>query len=182
MNMGGREGFAEVFFDDVAVPKDRVVGEIDGGWQAAMYLLQWERGMYAWMRQAVLHTRLEQSLEGVTIDGSLATRMGEVYEILFALRSRCGETVRRLALGQTPGPEISVDKVLLATAEQAVFDVAREIRFPELELGVDDHADAWREEFLASRAASIYGGAIEIQRTILAERMLGLPREPAGGR
>ena len=59
----GREEFAEMFFDDTPVPSSSVIGEVGGGWAAAMYLLQFERGMYAWLRQAVLHRRLREAVE-----------------------------------------------------------------------------------------------------------------------
>ena len=179
----GRNEFAEVFFAEAPVPKDRLVGEVDKGWAVAMHLLQWERGMYAWQRQAWLHSRLGQLIASASeIRPSGEERIGEAYEAVFALRARCGDTLRRLAAGENPGPEISVDKILLATAEQTVLDVAREALHPVVEVGTGPESEAWRSEWFFSRAASVYGGAAEIQRTILAERLLGLPREAERGR
>jgi alkylation response protein AidB-like acyl-CoA dehydrogenase len=179
----GRNEFAEIFFDGARVPKERLVGEVGGGWSVAMHLLQWERGMYAWQRQAWLHGRLGQLLSSAAEAGpSAAAAVGEAYELLVALRSKCGETLRRLAAGENPGPEISVDKVLLATAEQAVLELARRLLHPVFAVGGESEAGHWRSEWFYSRAASVYGGSAEMQRTILAERLLKLPREPAGGR
>ena len=121
-----RNEFAETFFDDVFVPGDRVVGEVDAGWGIAMTLLQWERGMYAWQRQAVLHARLaEVRLHPGTRSRAEARAIADAWVRVTALRSAAARTVRRLAAGENPGPEISVDKVLLATTEQAVEDLFR---------------------------------------------------------
>jgi alkylation response protein AidB-like acyl-CoA dehydrogenase len=79
-----------------------------------------------------------------------------------------------LAAGETLGPETSVDKVLLATAEQAVFDLVAEGLGTQVAMGDDPTSARWRAEFLYSRAASIYGGSAEIQRNIIARRLLAL--------
>ena len=72
------------------------------------------------------------------------------------------------------GPETSIDKVLLATAEQAVFDLVADVLAPEVTTGDDPVSARWRSEYLYSRAASIYGGSAEIQRNIIARRLLDL--------
>ena len=179
----GRNDFAEIFFDQVRVPKDRLIGEVNGGWGVAMYLLQWERGMYGWQRQAMLHAYLEQIVSGADRKApNLPPLIGQAYEAIVALRVKTRSTLARLASGENPGPEISVDKVLLATAEQTVLDLAREVDPTGFALGDRSTDGHWRGKYFYSRAASIYGGAAEIQRTILAERLLDLPREPAHGR
>ena len=177
--MNGRFEFAEVFFDDVVVPADRLVGSPGLGWTLAMYLLQWERGMYAWQRQALMHQRFGHLLDEIEGEGD-PRALGATWVTLAALRALSRDTVRRLGAGESPGPEISVTKVLLGTAEQSLMDTARDALLPRLEL--DPEAQGWRAEWFFSRATSIYGGAAEIQRTIIAERCLGLPREPARGR
>ena len=85
-------------------------------------------------------------------------------------------TFRRLDGGEVPGPDSSIDKILMATAEQGLFDGAVDIVPEALLAGDDPAARAWRNDYFYSRAASIYGGTSEIQRNILAERVLGLPR------
>ena len=102
--------------------------------------------------------------------------LADAYLAVVPMRLSSRDTIRRLAAGESPGPEVSVDKVLLARAELAVHDLARDARSPALELGDDDDDDVWRQDYLYSRPAPIYGGSIEIQRTILADRVLGLPR------
>ena len=92
------------------------------------------------------------------------------------MRCSARETIQQLAAGGMPGPEVSVDKVLLARAELAVFDLARDVLDGAMELGDDREAREWRHDYLFSRSAPIYGGSYEIQRQILAERVLGLPR------
>jgi acyl-CoA dehydrogenase len=178
----GRNEFAELFFDDVVVPKRCLVGELNQGWAVAMHLLQFERGMYGWMRQALMHSRLEQALSsrdrgaGESADSALAEAVGEAYLAVLSLRLRTRGTVARLADGDWLGPEISVDKLLLSTAEQAVFDAASRLLSPTFEAGDDPADEDWRSEWFFSRAASIYGGAAEVQRDIVAEHLLGLPR------
>jgi alkylation response protein AidB-like acyl-CoA dehydrogenase len=172
--MDGRDEFGEVFFDDVHLPPERLIGQPGSGWAAAMYLLQWERGMYGWLRQAQLFRRLRDLLDDVGPDADPAA-LGEVYLALVAVRSQCREIVRRLAAGESPGPEISVAKLLLGTAEQLLMDTARDLLSPRLEL--DATAAGWRVDYLYSRVASIFGGTSEIQRQIVAERCLGLPRQ-----
>ena len=76
------------------------------------------------------------------------------------------------------GPETSVDKILVATTEQAVFDLATDALAPSVWTSEDTSSRQWRTEFLLSRAATIYGGSIEIQRNIVARRLLDLGAEP----
>jgi alkylation response protein AidB-like acyl-CoA dehydrogenase len=173
--MTGRDEFGEVTFEDVRVEGDRLIGSDGDGWSLAMYLLQWERGMYPWQRQASLLAVLDRLLDSRrdNIDpGDLA----DAYLAVVPMRLSSRDTIRRLSAGENPGPEVSVDKVLLARAELAVHDLARDVLSPTFEVGEGDDADVWRQEYLYSRPAPIYGGSIEIQRTILADRVLGLPR------
>ena len=173
-SMHGVPEFNEVFFDDVFVPADRVLGEVNQGWSIAMDLLPYERSTALWHRAAYLRRRLER-LVAEAPDGALDPgAAGEAAQLLLAFRARSRATQRRLAAGETLGPETSVDKVLLATAEQAVFDLAAEGLGAEVAVGDDPVSARWRAEFLYSRAASIYGGSAEIQRNIIARRLLGL--------
>jgi alkylation response protein AidB-like acyl-CoA dehydrogenase len=98
-----------------------------------------------------------------------------------SLQVRCWTTLGKLADGQTPGPEVSVDKVLLATAEHAVQDTARRLDPVGFALGDSPPLRHLRSEWFYSRAASIYGGSAEVQRTILADHVLGLPKEAKVG-
>jgi alkylation response protein AidB-like acyl-CoA dehydrogenase len=178
MAMTGEPEFAEVFLDDVRVSGDRLIGQPGQGWTQTMYLLQWERSMYGWQRQAWLHSRLGDLL-GEAGAADRPAELGAAFVAVSALRARCRDSLRALSRGESPGPEISVDKILLASAEQLVMNVAREVLADRFNLDGDRAAVKWRRDFMYSRAASIYGGTAEIQRSIIAERCLDLPREPA---
>ncbi|HKA93158.1 MAG TPA: acyl-CoA dehydrogenase family protein [Acidimicrobiia bacterium] len=172
--MHGSDEFSEVFFDDVAVPFDRTLGEVDQGWAVAMDLLPYERSTSLWHRCAYLQRRLERLLESVPSGALGAAEVGEVAQLLIALRARSRDTQYRMAGGEQLGAETSIDKVLLSTAEQAVMDLAARGLAPEVLVGEDAASERWRAEYLYSRAASIYGGTTEIQRNIIARRLLDL--------
>jgi alkylation response protein AidB-like acyl-CoA dehydrogenase len=176
--INGEREFAEVFFDDVAVPADRMLGELHGGWSVAMSILPYERSSCFWQRIAYLYRRLERLVDVVSArDDRAAEVVGHAYLDLFALRARSRATQHRLAAGATLGAETSIDKVLVATAEQATYDAVRRLLPGAVELGDGSDDDAWRIEYLYSRAATIYGGTAEIQRNIIARRLLDLGRD-----
>jgi alkylation response protein AidB-like acyl-CoA dehydrogenase len=172
--MHGVPEFCEVFFDDVAVPTERTLGDEGQGWAVAMDLLPFERSTALWHRGAHLQHRLGQLLERAPADSLDPMALGETVQLLAALRARSRATQHRMAAGERLGPETSVDKVLLATAEQQLFDLAEGALAEDVLLGDDPIAARWRSEFLYSRAATIYGGSAEIQRNIIARRLLGL--------
>ncbi|MFE2965213.1 acyl-CoA dehydrogenase family protein [Streptomyces sp. NPDC059340] len=173
--MHGVDEFAEVFFDDVVVPADRMLGHPGDGWRLAMDLLPHERSTCFWHRVAHLYTRLDRLLTEMAgpEDAGEDLALGAAYLALHTVRCRSHGTQRRLAAGARLGPETSVDKVLLATAEQQLFDTARDLLPGVLELT----DTPWREEYLYSRAATIYGGTAEIQRNIIARRLLDLGKD-----
>jgi alkylation response protein AidB-like acyl-CoA dehydrogenase len=175
--MHGKPEFSEVFFDDVAVPFDRTLGAEGQGWSVAMDLLPYERSTSLWHRGAFLHRRLQQLLD-VADDGAIrATELGDAFVQLFALRARSRATQHRFARGDRLGPETSVDKILLATTEQAVFELALDALADDVLLRETAEAERWRSDYLYSRAATIYGGSAEIQRNIVARRLLDLGPE-----
>jgi alkylation response protein AidB-like acyl-CoA dehydrogenase len=172
--MHGVEEFCEVFFDDVLVPLERTLGEVDHGWAVAMDLLPYERSTSLWHRGAFLHRRMEEMLGAVPNGALTAAEVGEVAQNLYAFRARSRATQHRMAAGGRLGPETSVDKVLVASAEQSVFDLIASGLASEVVAGDDGASERWRSEFLYSRAATIYGGSAEIQRNIIARRLLDL--------
>jgi len=172
--MHGALEFCEVFFDDVVVPFDRMLGDEGQGWAVAMDLLPFERSTALWHRAAYLHRRLQQLLDAAPPDALDPTRVGEVTQILYAFRARSRATQHRLHSGETLGAETSIDKVLVATAEQAVFDLVDEGLAWNVAVGDSPDDERWRSEYLYSRAATIYGGSAEIQRNIIARRLLDL--------
>jgi alkylation response protein AidB-like acyl-CoA dehydrogenase len=172
--MHGVPEFSEVFYDDVFVPDERILGQVAGGWAVAMDLLPYERSTALWHRATYLQRRLEQLVSLAPAGALDPASLAEAIEQVWALRARSRATQRRLAAGETLGAETSIDKVLLGTAEQAVFDLAAEGLGPWVVVGDDPESDRWRAEFLYSRAATIYGGSAEIQRNIIARRLLDL--------
>jgi alkylation response protein AidB-like acyl-CoA dehydrogenase len=175
--MHGVAEFCEVFLDDVAVPLDRTLGEVGQGWSVAMDLLPFERSTALWQKCAYLHRRLEQLLASAP-EGTLGPEeVGALFARLYALAARARATLHRLAAGGRLGPETSVDKILVATVEQAIFDLATDALAPEVWTSEEASSQRWRTEFLFSRAATIYGGTLEIQRNIVARRLLDLGAE-----
>jgi alkylation response protein AidB-like acyl-CoA dehydrogenase len=175
--INGDHEFAEVFFDDVVVPGDRMLGELNGGWAIAMSILPLERSSSFWHRSAFLDDRMQQLVERSADDVHSATVLGEALQDLYAFRARSRLTQYRLAEHGTLGPETSVDKILVATAEQRLFDAIRELAPGLVELDDSLDGEQWRSEYLYSRAATIYGGSAEIQRNIVARRLLDLGPE-----
>lgn len=169
--MHGVDEFCEVYFDNVVVPADRMLGDPGDGWQLANDLLPFERSTCFWQRIAYLFTRMDRLLGDVT-DAS-DSEIGAAYLALHTVRAKSAETQRRFADGARLGAETSIDKVLLAGAEQKLYDTARDLLPGVLELD----ETPWRPEFLYSRAATIYGGTAEIQRNIIARRLLDLGKE-----
>jgi alkylation response protein AidB-like acyl-CoA dehydrogenase len=175
--INGEQEFAEVFFDDAVVPAERMLGPPGGGWAVAMSILPYERSSCFWQRVAYLYGRLERLVEVAPDDERAAETVGEAYLELFALRARSRATQHRLAETGTIGAETSIDKVLVATSEQTVFDAVRRLLPGTVELDDGGAGERWRNEYLYSRAATIYGGTGEVQRNIIARRLLGLGDE-----
>ncbi|MDP9166869.1 MAG: acyl-CoA dehydrogenase family protein [Actinomycetota bacterium] len=173
--MHGVDEFCEVYFDDVAVPPDRMLGNPGDGWQLAMDLLPFERSTCFWQRIAYLYSRLDALIDEVkgALGPAADADLGAAYLALHTLRCRSLDTQHRQADGQKLGPDTSIDKVLLAAAEQQLYDAARDVLPGRIELD----GSSWRTGYLYSRAASIYGGTAEVQRNIIARRVLDLGRE-----
>ena len=174
----GRKELSEIFFDGVHVSQSRLVGEVDAGWKVAMHMLQYERGMYAAQRQAWLNLRLRQLIEHFDAVGArpgAGAAVATAWLRLQVVRARAIQTVRRLDAGDEVGPDASADKLLLSGAERAVFDAARFAK--SMNFNFETSATAWRDGWWYSRASSIFGGSAEIQRTVIAGRVLGLPRD-----
>jgi alkylation response protein AidB-like acyl-CoA dehydrogenase len=168
--MADVDEFCSIAFTDVAVAGDRLLGVPEGGWRVAQHVLSCERGPIFWQRGAWLAYHLGR-LAGTARDERSRALIGEAYQLLWAFRARSMGTQRQIA-----GPEASVDKIMIAAADQAVFDAARELLGGGIEIGDSPEAAAWRREWAYSRAATIYGGTSEIQKDIVSLRLLGLTR------
>jgi alkylation response protein AidB-like acyl-CoA dehydrogenase len=171
----GDEEFAEVFFDDVVVPRENVLGEIDRGWQVTQSTLAYERGAADLGYLAKYERTLGQlarraSDEGRDGDTAIAESIGRVRMHLEVLRMHSQRRLSDRAQGKPVGAESSVDKLLMTQTEQLLMHAALSIVGTDALL--DD--DAWFKKYLYSRAASVYGGTSQIQRNILSERLLKL--------
>jgi alkylation response protein AidB-like acyl-CoA dehydrogenase len=175
--MDGEQEFSEVFFDDVVVPLDQTLGEEGQGWAFAMDILPYERSTALWQRAALLHRRLGDLVNAAQPGVLDPVVLAEATELVYAFRARSRATQHRLAAGDELGPETSIDKVLLATAEQAVFDLVADTLPAQVVAGDDPESHRWRAELMYSRAATIYGGSAEIQRNVIARRLLDLGSE-----
>jgi alkylation response protein AidB-like acyl-CoA dehydrogenase len=172
--MHGVDEFCEVYYDDVVIPSSRMLGQPGDGWRLAMDLLPYERSTCFWQRIAYLYSRFDALIaEASGVNRSDESALGAAYLALHTLRCRSRATQHRLAAGARLGPDTSIDKVLLAGAEQRLYDTVHDLLPGVLEL--DDMP--WRSEYLYSRAATIYGGTAEIQRNIIARRLLDLGKE-----
>jgi alkylation response protein AidB-like acyl-CoA dehydrogenase len=177
----GHAEFCELFLDDVLVPKENLLGRPGQGWAIAMHVVAHERGTAALPRQVMLRTWLDR----LVADAAAATRDGapiladEAAQAALAaalidievLRHHASRTMSAFVNGGAVGAESSGVKLLMAQAEQRLGLAALEV------LGAADAGAFWHERYLYSRAASVYGGAQQIQRNILADRVLALPKE-----
>jgi alkylation response protein AidB-like acyl-CoA dehydrogenase len=173
----GTDELAEVAFDDVLVPADRVVGEVDGGWQVAVHILSHERGTFAWFRHLFLYQHLRACLGGTeaAADPALDTALGDVLLDLAAVTAAGRAGLEAHASGVPLGPLATFPKLLLCAAEQSVYDwiLAAD---PDLVLAVGDDDEAVRrQEYLFSRIVTVYGGSQQMQLETIAKQILRLP-------
>lgn len=172
--MHGVDEFCEVYYDDVVIPASRMLGKPGDGWRLAMDLLPYERSACFWQRIAYLYSRFDDLITAASEAGEPdESALGGAYLALHTLRCRSRATQHRMRDGARLGPDTSIDKVLLASAEQRLYDTVRDVLPGTLEL----EDTPWRPEYLYSRAATIYGGTAEIQRNIIARRLLDLGKE-----
>jgi alkylation response protein AidB-like acyl-CoA dehydrogenase len=180
--LGGRAGFAEIFLDEVFVPDADVVGEPGDGWRIAMSTASHERGLSLRSpgRFAAAAERLV-SLWRRCGDPALGERVADAWIGARAYQLHTQATAARLAAGGTLGPEASMGKVFWSELDLALHETALDLLGPWAE--VRDGPDGrWLEDYLFALAGPIYAGTNEIQRTLIAERVLGLPRGGTGGR
>jgi alkylation response protein AidB-like acyl-CoA dehydrogenase len=171
----GHAEFCELFLDDVFVPKKRLLGVPGQGWEIAMHVVAHERGTAALPRQVTLRTwldRLVADASSVLADDAAAqATLADALIEIEVLRHHATRTMSAFLNGGTVGPESSGVKLLMARAEQKLGLAALDV------LGDANMGEFWHERYLYSRAASVYGGAQQIQRGIIADRVLSLPKE-----
>ena len=184
--MSGAAEFCEDFIDGARAPLTNVIGGLNNGWRVAMTTLGHERGG----RATVAHVRFEQEFwelvdtarkHGKDADPLVRQQLAWAYTQVQLMRFGGVRTLAQVAQGRQPGPEASITKLFWSEYHKRLGEIAMDIVGasglvrPE---GEGYPTTQWQNVFLASRSGTIYSGTSEIQRNIIAERALGLPKEP----
>jgi alkylation response protein AidB-like acyl-CoA dehydrogenase len=196
--ISGESEFNEVFYTDAVCPKDNVVGGLNNGWAVAMTLLGYERGEAA----ATLPIRFQAELDrlfvmakerGVSSDPVIRQRLAWCYSKVQMMRYLGMRTLTQFTKGHHPGPDGAIAKLYWSEYHQVVTELAMDImgldglvptgRPPQSAFQTDDAGApnttaSWAGVFLNARAGTIYAGSSQIQRNIIGEMVLGLPKEP----
>jgi alkylation response protein AidB-like acyl-CoA dehydrogenase len=171
--MAGDRSFAELFLTDARVHASALLGEVDGGWAVATRTLSYERagvaGLYLNIRR-----KLDRLLEavGATADPLARQQLAARYTDARLLELLARRSLGASLAGKAPGAEGSVIKLAWSKHEQSLAETAVDL------LGYEALAGSWGRGLLGSRSLSIAGGTTEVNKNIVAERVLGLPREP----
>ena len=185
----GNSEFNETFFDSVRVPKQNLIGELNEGWRIAMTTLTYERGISSLATQV----RIKQQLGAMIGYASKTRRNGGTLSEDPVLRQDLAQAHIRVEImllnlyrgitsrlrGQPPGPEASLDKLYWSELDKWMQELGMSLQGPYSQLMEgSEHAvkGNWQYNFLRSRAGTIYSGTSEIQKNIIGERVLGLPK------
>ncbi|WP_077034881.1 acyl-CoA dehydrogenase family protein [Pelomonas sp. KK5] len=183
--LNGKQAFAEVFFDDVRVPAEHRIGEEGQGWHVAMATAGFERGLL--LRSPARYQRTAQKLvqlyrrhrRSADRDPGIREAVLRAWMGAEAYTLASYHTVARLAAGASIGAEASTNKIFWSELDLQMHETAMRILGARAEYlpGAPDAESAdWLEGFLFAQAGPIYAGSNEIQRNIIAERLLGLPK------
>ena len=186
----GDPEFNEVFFDNVRVHESQVLGGVNNGWQVGLTTLMYERlalgfGLQMRLRIALdglveLARRMEKQGRALTKDPVMRQKLAQLWIDTECLKYTGARAITKLLRGEMPGPEASTGKMIWVETHQRLQELAMEIEGPYSQLmrGSDWSVESamWQYTFLRSRANSIEGGTTEIQKNIIAERVLGLPK------
>ena len=180
--LDGEAGFAEIFLEDVFVPDSDVLGEPGDGWRVAMSTAGNERGLslrspgrFCAAADRLVELWRTNPDTADRVADAVSNRVADAWIKAQAYRLYTWGTVTRLAAGGDLGATGSVNKVFWSELDVALHETALDLLGPEAEV-----ESAWTDGYLFSLSGPIYAGTNEIQRNIVAERILGLPREPKG--
>ena len=189
--MTGESEFAEVFLDGVKVPRENLLGGLNDGWGVALTILMYERGTAAIAAQQVARSQLDELLRlskslqvagrPAAADPILRQRLAQAHIEVEILKHIIYRTASEIQRSGKPGSESSIIKLFWSEMERRQKETAMEMQglYSQLRKGskwaVDD--GRWQREYLWARAGTIYAGSSEIQRNIIAQRVLGMPRK-----
>ncbi len=192
-NMLGEGEFCEVFFDGARTQADLVVGAPGDGWKVAMAALGVERGTLLMPQQLGFEREAEHVLDlararpgtgtiaGAGV-GGLSHRLVDAWIAVRLMRVTALRTIGELVAGRAPGAQAATAKLYASVQHQRLLELATELLAEEATVTGDGYElEPLQRAFLLSRAETIYGGSSQIQRNIIGERILGLPREPRPG-
>jgi alkylation response protein AidB-like acyl-CoA dehydrogenase len=186
--MTGTAEFNEVFFDAARTPKDMILGEVNDGWKVAMATLGFERGTAFLSQQLAFQGELAELIEvahknAASEEATIRQRLAQAYIGVQIMKYNGMRMLTSLVKKGTLGPEASIGKLFWSTWHRDLGELAMDVLGPEAlivtgEPGEDYALTELQRIFMFSRSETIYAGASEIQRNIIGERVLGLPREP----
>jgi alkylation response protein AidB-like acyl-CoA dehydrogenase len=196
--MTGLSEFNETFFTDARTPKDNVVGGVNAGWGVAMTLLGYERGEAAATFPIMFRAELDRLMAlardtGAAADPRVRQRLAWCYSKVEIMRFLGMRTLSKFLAGTQPGPAESTFKLFWSEYHKIVTELGVDILgaaaltptgrmstgFQADDVGAPNDSASWTTAFLMSRAGTIYAGSSQIQRNIVGEMVLGLPKEPA---
>jgi alkylation response protein AidB-like acyl-CoA dehydrogenase len=184
-NIAGGCEFCEVFFTDARTSADRVVGEVDGGWKVVIGTLGNERaGATVLPFQAAFHREMDRLVDlvrrrGLERDPAVRQRVANAWSGLRVMALNNERLQAAVLRGEHPGPESSIGKLYWANWHRGFGELMVDLMGPAAMVAGEGYAlDPMQHSFLSSRAETIYGGTNEVQRNIVAERVLGLPKGP----
>jgi alkylation response protein AidB-like acyl-CoA dehydrogenase len=181
-NMLGASEFCEVFFTGARTRADLVVGAVNDGWRVALGALGVERGTLLMPMQL----RIEREADALValarerdVSPSLRHRIVDAWVGVHLMRTTNLRTLGEVLRGEEPGPQATTSKLFASGQHQRLLDLAMEVLADDATtVGPGYDLGRWQHTFLLSKAESIYGGTSQIQRNIIGERLLGLPKEP----
>ncbi len=188
--LGGEAEFNELHFENMEVPAENVLGQVNDGWSVAITTLMFERGPRTLSRQLILRQGIDAAIElarrvernGVRAakDPVMRQRLAHFYIDCQALRYSNLRTLTKLLRDEPPGPEGSASKLFFSETWQRLLELVLEMEGPYALLweGTDWAIEGgyWQSRHLRSRGDTIAAGTSEIQRNIIGERVLGLPK------